>query len=77
MSRAMAELEQRGRIRIARLYVCEKTRLLQQLGEAWLDVGHYERTAPSLNQRQTKALFMTVWCPDSRSVESNCGIPRG
>ena len=24
-----------------------------------------------------KALFMTVWCPDSRSVESNCGIPRG
>ena len=25
----------------------------------------------------TKALFMTVWCPDSRSVESNCGIPRG
>ena len=24
----------------------------------------------------TKALFMTVWCPDSRSVESNCGIPR-
>ena len=19
---------------------------------------------------------MTVWCPDSRSVESNCGIPR-
>ena len=20
---------------------------------------------------------MTVWCPDSRSVESNCGIPRG
>ena len=27
--------------------------------------------------RITKALFMTVWCPDSRSVESNCGIPRG
>ena len=26
---------------------------------------------------QFKALFMTVWCPDSRSVESNCGIPRG
>ena len=26
---------------------------------------------------KTKALFMTVWCPDSRSVESNCGIPRG
>ena len=25
----------------------------------------------------SKALFMTVWCPDSRSVESNCGIPRG
>ena len=25
----------------------------------------------------TKALFMTVWCPDSRSVGSNCGIPRG
>ena len=24
-----------------------------------------------------KALFMTVWCPDSRSVGSNCGIPRG
>ena len=24
-----------------------------------------------------KALFMTVWCPDSRSVESNCGIPLG
>ena len=23
------------------------------------------------------ALFMTVWCPGSRSVESNCGIPRG
>ena len=23
-----------------------------------------------------KALFMTVWCPDSRSVESNCGILR-
>ena len=22
----------------------------------------------------TNALFMTVWCPDSRSVESNCGI---
>ena len=27
--------------------------------------------------RTFKALFMTVWCPDSRSVESNCGIPRG
>ena len=27
--------------------------------------------------RHAKALFMTVWCPDSRSVESNCGIPRG
>ena len=26
---------------------------------------------------EVKALFMTVWCPDSRSVESNCGIPRG
>ena len=26
---------------------------------------------------EIKALFMTVWCPDSRSVESNCGIPRG
>ena len=26
---------------------------------------------------RAKALFMTVWCPDSRSVESNCGIPRG
>ncbi len=26
---------------------------------------------------ELKALFMTVWCPDSRSVESNCGIPRG
>ena len=25
----------------------------------------------------SKALFMTVWCPDSRSVESNYGIPRG
>ena len=25
----------------------------------------------------TKALFMTVWCPSSRSVESNYGIPRG
>ena len=24
-----------------------------------------------------KALFMTVWCPNSRSVESNGGIPRG
>ena len=28
-------------------------------------------------EREAKALFMTVWCPDSRSVESNCGIPRG
>ena len=28
-------------------------------------------------RRAAKALFMTVWCPDSRSVESNCGIPRG
>ena len=27
--------------------------------------------------RIVKALFMTVWCPDSRSVGSNCGIPRG
>ena len=27
--------------------------------------------------KPVKALFMTVWCPDSRSVESNCGIPRG
>ena len=25
----------------------------------------------------SKALFMTVWCPGSRSVESSCGIPRG
>ena len=31
----------------------------------------------SQNVRLIKALFMTVWCPDSRSVESNCGIPRG
>ena len=29
------------------------------------------------NSSNIKALFMTVWCPDSRSVESNCGIPRG
>ena len=29
------------------------------------------------DRHQSKALFMTVWCPDSRSVESNCGIPRG
>ena len=31
----------------------------------------------ALQGRVIKALFMTVWCPDSRSVESNCGIPRG
>ena len=34
------------------------------------------RVRPWSRQRP-KALFMTVWCPDSRSVESNCGIPRG
>ena len=33
--------------------------------------GNFARSA------RIKALFMTVWCPDSRSVESNCGIPRG
>ena len=34
-------------------------------------------TPVRLPARSPKALFMTVWCPDSRSVESNCGIPRG
>ena len=33
-----------------------------------------DRAGPQVH---VKALFMTVWCPDSRSVESNCGIPRG
>ena len=33
--------------------------------------------APIDTEPTLKALFMTVWCPDSRSVESNCGIPRG
>ena len=32
---------------------------------------------PAWPAAAAKALFMTVWCPDSRSVESNCGIPRG
>ena len=34
-------------------------------------------TRKTVRNNLTKALFMTVWCPDSRSVESNCGIPRG
>ena len=47
-----------------------KTTLLRLLlGELAPDSGDL--------RRGTKALFMTVWCPDSRSVESNCGIPRG
>ena len=33
--------------------------------------------AATATAEEVKALFMTVWCPDSRSVESNCGIPRG
>ncbi len=37
-------------------------------------VGEY---CPDTVDVRAKALFMTVWCPDSRSVESNCGIPRG
>ena len=35
------------------------------------------RVPVAVQLMHTKALFMTVWCPDSRSVESNCGIPRG
>ena len=35
------------------------------------------RVPGAVQLMHTKALFMTVWCPDSRSVESNCGIPRG
>ena len=38
--------------------------------------GGLAQVGPSA-QDTSKALFMTVWCPDSRSVESNCGIPRG
>ena len=36
-----------------------------------------DREASEFSPPAFKALFMTVWCPDSRSVESNCGIPRG
>ena len=36
-----------------------------------------QRVCRVWHRARSKALFMTVWCPDSRSVESNCGIPRG
>ena len=45
--------------------------LLANRGNHWSKVWQRFTEAPA------KALFMTVWCPDSRSVESNCGIPRG
>ena len=52
----------------------------------WAYVSDEQRCQPgcsagrmyrSIELTTLKALFMTVWCPDSRSVESNCGIPRG
>ena len=48
-------------------------RLEQAAADARAAEGDLQPTV----QGTFKALFMTVWCPDSRSVESNCGIPRG
>ncbi len=47
------------------------------LGTDRLPAGVSAGAIPAATITITKALFMTVWCPDSRSVESNCGIPRG
>ena len=44
----------------------------REVGEPDVEYRAFDAVLPD-----AKALFMTVWCPDSRSVESNCGIPRG
>ena len=41
------------------------------------ELSEVEQNLSEARDARAKALFMTVWCPDSRSVESNCGIPRG
>ena len=46
-----------------------RLRLLRQIGD---------ELVPGVEQfLLIKALFMTVWCPGSRSVESNYDIRRG
>ena len=45
-------------------------------GQTWTSIAFY-LLGQIFALLLIKALFMTVWCPDSRSVESNCGIPRG
>ena len=50
-------------------YVTDSLAIIGMATAGYTSVGIYDDLS--------KALFMTVWCPDSRSVESNCGIPRG
>ena len=49
----------------------------QYKGYVHAEVPRRAQAVQGLSEKRFKALFMTVWCPDSRSVESNCGIPRG